>query len=255
MKIREYSVGNRKLNTDLKICVVSDLHSMPYAACLEAVESAGADIIILAGDMLERLDGASDDRNELGFEFFSKVGKIAPTYYALGNHELFGSHREARREPARIPFVTEENLRRISATGVKLLDDACAEHLCGGRRLLIGGLSPAPDRPRREPDLEFARKFCALDGFKILVCHQPEYYDEYLKDLDFDLMLSGHTHGGQWKLFGRGIYAPDQGLFPKYSSGIYRDRLVVSAGASNPQKYIPRFFNPCEIVILNLKSQ
>lgn len=254
MKIREYLIETGKVNTDLRACVVSDIHSMPYDKCLRAIESTRADVIICAGDMLERLDGLRDEDNGLGFEFLSKLSKIAPTYYAFGNHELFGSHRETVKREADAPEITPLNMERLIATGVVLVNDDYAEYIIGDNKILIGGLMPADDRTLDIPNIELVRRFSELDAFKILISHQPEYYDEYLKDRDLDLIVSGHTHGGQWKLFGRGVYAPNQGLFPRYSSGIYDKRLVVSAGASNPERFIPRIFNPCEIIILNIKS-
>ncbi len=246
MKIREYFIETEKKNIDLTICVVSDLHSLPSEDCLSAVIKTGADMIICAGDMLERLDGSYDLKNERGIEFLSKLAEISPTYYTFGNHERFGSHREMRTNPVSEEYASKENLKRIKEAGVTLLNNEF---------ISIDNLSICGIMPKYEPfDTELLTEFSELDGYKILIAHQPEYYDKY-KNFDFDIMISGHTHGGQWKLFNRGIYAPDQGLFPKYSSGIYEKRLIVSAGASNPQKPIPRFFNPREILLLKIKSK
>ena len=104
--------------------------------------------------------------------------------------------------------------------------------------------------------LDFINKFSTLnDGFKILLCHYPHYYHRYIKNTDIDLILSGHAHGGQWRIFGRGVFAPHQGLFPKYTSGMHDDRLIISRGVVNNAKPIPRLFNPCEIILINLKSK
>ena len=70
--------------------------------------------------------------------------------------------------------------------------------------------------------------------------------------------MAGHAHGGQWRFFGRGIYAPGQGLFPKYTSGLYREGgeiLAVSRGMTNSVRWIPRFFDPCEILVLALSPE
>lgn len=71
---------------------------------------------------------------------------------------------------------------------------------------------------------------------------------------DIDLILSGHAHGGQIRLFGHGIYASHQGFLPRYTSGVYENRLVVSRGLSN-SKLIPRIGNPKEIVIVNISNR
>ena len=82
--------------------------------------------------------------------------------------------------------------------------------------------------------------------------HHPEYYDKYLYvyDNDIDLVLSGHCHGGQIRLFGRGLFAPDQGILPKLTKGVYK-KMIISAGLSNTAKPIPRLFNPTEIVYIS----
>ena len=89
---------------------------------------------------------------------------------------------------------------------------------------------------------------------KVLICHHPEYYPKYLKDMPIDIIVSGHAHGGQWRFFGRGVFAPGQGLFPKYTSGVYDGRLVVSRGL---KKTIipPRIFNPREVVIIDVVNE
>ena len=251
MKIRKYSIQTEKPNIDLKICLVSDLHAKKSDKVIAAIEQIGADIIVCAGDILERLDGLADEKNSNGFEFLSLASEIAPTFYAFGNHERFGSHREKIKRPDDACEITDQNREKIDLTGVTVINDTYTNV---ENDVIIGGLIPAYDRPPKDPNVEFLNAFSSLEGFKILVCHQPDYYDQYLADCDIDLILSGHTHGGQWKVFGRGVYAPNQGLFPKYSSGIYHNRMVVSAGVSNTEKPIPRFFNPCEIVEINIKS-
>ncbi|MCD8218479.1 MAG: hypothetical protein LUD01_10685 [Clostridiales bacterium] len=95
---------------------------------------------------------------------------------------------------------------------------------------------------------------------KILICHHPDYYIRYIKGTardTFDLVVAGHTHGGQWRVFSAGgkkrgipVFAPGQGLFPKYAYGRY-GKMIVSSGVSNTTE-IPRFGNPCEVVMLQL---
>ena len=96
-------------------------------------------------------------------------------------------------------------------------------------------------------------EFEQQEGYKVLLCHHPEFYERFLRDRDIDLILAGHAHGGQIRLFGKGIYAYGQGWFPKYTSGIYDDKLIVSRGLANTSR-IPRMFNPTELVYINLKE-
>jgi hypothetical protein len=72
-----------------------------------------------------------------------------------------------------------------------------------------------------------------------------------LRERKIDLTVSGHAHGGQWSLFGRGLFAPDQGLFPKYTRGVHEGRLVVSRGLSNSIR-LPRIFTPTELLYLTV---
>lgn len=254
MKIREYSIQTTKPNIDLKLCLVSDLHSRRYDRCLSVVKSVSPDAILLGGDILERLDGLRDKENKVGFEFLSYVKDIAPTFYAFGNHERFGSHREHFVRESGAPEVTKDNFEKINSIGINIINDSFSMYKCRDSVIYIGGLMPANDNPPENPNLEFLKEFSSVEGFKLLISHQPEYFDEYLAPYDIDLIVSGHTHGGQWKFFGRGVFAPNQGLLPKYSSGLYNDKLIVCAGASNTVKLAPRFFNPCEIVVIKIKS-
>ena len=92
--------------------------------------------------------------------------------------------------------------------------------------------------------------------FKILLCHRPEIFDIYVKE-NIDLIFSGHAHGGQIRIpFIGALMAPDQGLFPKYTSGMYEEKgstMVVSRGLGNSIMPI-RTFNRPEIIVLTLDN-
>lgn len=91
------------------------------------------------------------------------------------------------------------------------------------------------------------RLYESLPGYRILLCHHPEYYPRYLMGRKIDLILSGHAHGGQWRIGQQGIYAPGQGLLPRLTSGVVDRKLVISRGLFN-RAMIPRVNNPTEIV-------
>ena len=90
----------------------------------------------------------------------------------------------------------------------------------------------------------------SLPGYKVLLCHHPEYYDK-LKSYPINLFLSGHCHGGQIRICNHGIFAPGQGLLPRYHHGVYDGRLVVSSGCANTAS-IPRFGNEPEVVVVRV---
>ena len=251
MDITRYDLITKKEGVDIRICLVADLHDKKPDKCIKTLKSISPDIILLAGDILERLDGNRDKENENGFEFLRRAGEIAPTFYSFGNHELYGGSKEKKKFPITNRKITDENMEKLSGCGVTLLDDEHTKY----NGILIGGLSSGlADYSDNIPNLEFAKEFADLCGYKILICHHPEYYKKHIQNLDIDLVVSGHAHGGQWRIFGRGVYAPNQGLFPKYTSGIHDGRHIISRGVSNSVAPIPRIFNPTEVVYISIKS-
>ena len=119
--------------------------------------------------------------------------------------------------------------------------------------MAIGGLSSGLSRDEHIPRLDWLDELCRAEAPRILLCHHPEYYAEYLHDLPLDLIVSGHAHGGQWRIFGRGVFAPGQGIFPKYTKGVHDGRLVISTGLKKSHR-LPRIFNPPEVVFVHAKE-
>lgn len=251
MKVRTYDIVTEKPCADIRICAVSDTHNRASTELVEKIRSLSPNIILCVGDILERLDGYRDGDNKNGITFLSELSKIAKVYYSFGNHELYSGSSDRRIYGETGRTVTKDNLDSIYSTGVVLLDNECAVHdgfcICG----LSSGL--VSDR-QNVPDLKALDKFAGMSGYKILMSHHPEYYDPYIKGKDIDLTISGHAHGGQWRLFGRGLYAPQQGIFPKYTKGLHDGRFIVSCGAANSVYPIPRLFNPCEVILINISG-
>lgn len=238
------------------IALVADLHNGDPAALLAALGEIRPDLIAIAGDLMERRDGAEaggggaygpwaraalgaagalaavaglfaerHQDNENAYAFLRGAARLAPVYYALGNHEL--------------SFQAEDR-GRVAETGAVLLEN----RFVATHGLLLAGV---PSRPRAS----FLRAFAAQPGYKVLLCHHPEYYEPLLRPLDIQLVLSGHAHGGQIRLGGQGLFAPGQGFFPRYTAGLYEGRLLVSRGLRN-NTCLPRVHNPLELVVLRL---
>jgi len=263
MIIHKYEILTEKKNIDLRIAVVSDLHSRPYNKTIEAVKRIAPDVILLPGDIVEVAADYLEKRNKYGLDFLRDVSEIAPCYYCYGNHEIYNSHAHGKKTKVPDKQLSEEYKMRIKSWGINLINDSferlitinknsCDSVFVGG---LVCGRDMDPSLGQKAPDLRFLKEFEGLNGFKILLCHYPHYYDRYLKETDVDLVLSGHAHGGQWRIFGRGVFAPHQGLFPKYTSGIHDGRHIISRGAVNNTKMIPRFFNPCEVLSISIHSK
>jgi predicted MPP superfamily phosphohydrolase len=116
--------------------------------------------------------------------------------------------------------------------------------------IAFGGLASGLVKDNGKPDTDFLSRFASLDEPKVLISHHPEYYVKYIKELPIDLVVSGHAHGGQWRIFGRGVFAPGQGIFPKYTSGVIDNRCVISRGVGD-HTVIPRIANPRELIIIH----
>ncbi|MBQ7172984.1 MAG: VanZ family protein [Clostridia bacterium] len=231
-----------------KIAILADLHG-EYPKEIEAIlQEEKPDLILLPGDLTDRenLESESDP----AFAFLQNLSTLAPTYYSLGNHEV-GCYRKGfckNRTPIPLAEKAKENLAKA---GIFLLDDRFFVE----KGISICGLSSNGGKgiPQKQ---DLLHRFSAAPGFKILLCHHPEQFAPLVRSYpEIDLTIAGHAHGGQWRIFGHGIYAPDQGLFPSYTSGFYFDnRLLVSRGLGD-HTIIPRFFNRRELVILELTSE
>lgn len=259
MKITKYTVETVKINTPLSLACVSDLHGRDPRKVIEALRSMKPDLILLAGDIFEVANKYMEKRNDNSMKFIKAIKDIAPIYYCFGNHEVYYSH--ALKKNNRLPDKTieAENKKQILKHSIHLVNDTHIEVNVKGNTLQIGGITCGydtdPDSGFIAPDLSCVNLLDYQSGYKILLCHYPHYYEEHLKNTDLDLVLSGHAHGGQWRIFKRGIYAPHQGLFPKYTSGLHDGRHIINRGAVNNSKPIPRFFNPPEIVEIILKNK
>ncbi len=238
-----------------KACAVADLHDRPYGEVLPILKEEKPDLILIPGDLTEALREGEETAERNGLLLLSECAAIAPTFYTLGNHEIGACHGNIRRSKiANKPLnftLTPLWKEIIESTGAILLHQSYTVW----NSLAIGGLGSGLLNPNWIPDLTMLESFTAQEGYRLLMSHHPEYYDRYLRPYDIDLTVSGHAHGGQWRVFGRGIYAPDQGLFPKYTSGLHENRLIISRGVANTVPCVPRFFNPCEVVTVEVNAK
>lgn len=254
MRNTRYRLTTEKPNVSFKACVVADLHDRPFGKILPILKQEKPDLILVPGDATEALWAGKETAERNGLRLLCECAAIAPTFYTFGNHEIGGCHGNIRRsklasEP--LDFTLTPAWREIvEATGATLLHQAYT--VWNG--LVIGGLGSGLLNPGWIPDLGWLDEYVKTPGYKLLMSHHPEYYDRYLRPLDIDLTVSGHAHGGQWRFLGRGVYAPDQGLFPKYTGGLHEGRLIISRGVANTVPFVPRFFNPCEVVTVEVRT-
>ena len=254
LKITRYNLQTQKPNIDVTLAVVADLHTKKVAPVIDALEKIKPDLILSPGDMFECFEERNNAINENGFDFFEQAVKIAPVYYCFGNHETEGETSDEYPDVSGYKSIPPYVLERLASLGVHTVFDT---HEPVDGKISIGGLLSGSNKESGEPSIEFVDKFSSLAEYKILLCHHPEYYEKYLAGKDVDLIISGHAHGGQWRIFGRGVFAPGQGLFPKYTSGLHDGRFIISRGCSNSTRPIPvpRFFNPKEVLEIHIKSE
>lgn len=246
--VRNYSIAlnNVKKGEKIKIVVLTDLHSFKYGSHQERllckIEQQQPDIIMLVGDIVD------DYRPIEGVKFLLEgLCHSAPIFYVTGNHE---------ENIAELEHVKTF----LRSYGVTILEGAYAQVKVGNTKVNIGGLSdPYRSYPFQETFNELSEAIIKEEGVKILLSHRPEYAELYKKG-KYDLVLSGHAHGGQVRIPGwiNGLYAPGQGILPKYAGGYYalNDTMhfIVSRGlAIYPT--LPRVFNPPEIVSITLTGK
>jgi len=231
----------------LTLALASDLHGKNHGEALARLRAATPDLILIPGDLMDDKDLA-DEENE-GYAFLRACAALAPTYYSVGNHEIACYHKgNPWRHPIPLP-ISPEAKERIRATGAVLLDNECVtkDQLC------ICGLTSGINGRKNVPNKEVLHTFDTAEGYRILLCHHPEYYVPHIKETSIDLIVCGHAHGGQWRIFSQGIYAPGQGLFPRYTAGVLDGRCVISRGIGNHTR-IPRIYNTPELVLIKLEK-
>lgn len=251
-ELSEYSISSEKIPTGFDgFCIahISDTHSRPVNNIFELVESQKPDIIAITGDMFHDDDG---DANEF-WELFKKLLSIAPVYLVTGNHDVWRADS----------FLM---LKKIFDLGGILLDSDYKVLERNGSTIAIFGVgdpfSKIPHVIENNINEQF-KKLPDFDGYKILLYHRANMFDK-IKDFDFDLILSGHMHGGQIRLpIIGGTLAPTSALlsgrmvFPKYTGGKYEyngKTMIVNRGACNTL-HIPRLFNAPEVGIIRLFTQ
>ncbi len=238
LEVNEHPVFSPKLPAafeGFRIAQISDYHNCKEIDPIPLLTQAAPDIIVITGDLI---DSRRTDVT-VSLEFVREAVKIAPCYYVSGNHE-------ARTD------AYEELRAGLLEAGVTILDNEIDTLTRDGQRIHLLGLT---DIGMQDALL---KNVPAQEGFyTIALSHRPELFSAYAS-MGYDLVFCGHAHGGQFRLpLLGGLYAPGQGLFPAYSSGIYTlegTQMLVSRGIGN--SIIPlRFNNPPEILLAILHTE
>ena len=237
--------GN-KLQSEVRIAFLSDLHGEVYGEGQELlfapIRAFAPDLILFGGDTFdERVPWKT------AAETLRLSAAAWPTFYTPGNHE--------------IETGAVQKLKRVAAaTGARLLAGRCLRVSFHGETLCLCGVEdPLRQEKLHRAQLKAAQRAIHPETYTILITHRPERERTYTTgDPSFDLILTGHAHGGQWRFpfLKNGFYAPDQGFFPSITGGLRRFGTgyhLCSRGLARYNTRVPRIGNAPELVLLTLR--
>ena len=252
LAINTYKICSEDLPSefdDFRIAHISDLHNARLGKdnekLIDMLSEIQPDIIAITGDIVD----SRRTNIDISVEFVKQAMKVAPCYYVTGNHE------------ARIGDEYSLLKEKLEDAGVVILDNKVAFIERFGALIEIIGLEDPIFSVSGTTEMEaevVADKLESLGtsgkGFTLLLSHRPEFFDLYVEN-DIDLVLSGHTHGGQFVLpFVGGFIAPGQGFFPKFDFGLFKagsTNMIISRGIGN--SIIPlRINNRPEVILVEL---
>lgn len=239
-RIKKYSIESTRLPASFDGCRVAFVSDIHYSSLftpkrlkrlVDTLEEVQPDFLVLGGDYVTHDDSIRS--------LFSALECVQPrygTYAVLGNHE--------RRNGLLIAQAMGEH-------GIVLLADSAARLGTDKEPLFIAGIRDSfscdSAMLQRVNDLED-------EGFVILLAHTPDYAER--SSVNADVVLSGHTHGGQVSLFR--LYTPVKNT--QYGNRFLSGRNVTTSGTTvittngvGTSRKKVRFCAPSEVVLLTLK--
>ncbi len=253
--IRKYLIESVRIDEEISAVLVGDLHNCVYGSdndvLLDRIRDCHPDIIFCTGDMIV---AKQPEQTETARSFMERLARIAPVYYANGNHEMSFHLPEAERA---------DYFSFLLSSGIHMLRNRHETLLLKGNRLQIYGLEIPSSLYKKFRIPRFSGEEIASrignpedDHFCILLAHNPIFVPSYFS-WGADLTLCGHNHGGMIRLpSGRSLLSPYGYPLPRFGYGkFFRDGryAVVTSGLGDHA--IPfRINNPKEIVHLVLKG-
>lgn len=252
----KYEIESPKITKGYTFVLLSDLHNKSFGAqnerLLAKIEELSPDGILVAGDMLTAFE--KKKKYQVAMDLMRKLGEKYPVYYGMGNHE----HRIGieQGEYRKLYEIYMENLHQ---SGIEPLINEKVDlpsvnmNICGLQidRCYYRKFSRYPMEENYLQDMLGAPQ---KDKFQILIAHNPEYFEEYVK-WGADLTVSGHMHGGLVRLpFLGGVISPRLTPFPHYDGGRFEKDgsvMILSRGLGTHTLPI-RMFNPGELPVIHL---
>lgn len=253
LQVSNYDIYNTKIPNefnDFKIIQISDFHNTKFNKLtddlVKEIKVQKPDIIVITGDLVD----SRKTNIDIAISFIKRIKDIAPIYFVTGNHEAKISEYATLKEK----LENEDVIILDNKTKVLEINDAKI-NLIGINDPNVSYHPYASDNEKITSELIDANYNKTI--YSILLSHRPELFDTYI-DNELDLVLTGHAHGGQIRIpFIGGLISPNQGFFPKYTSGIFEEdntSMIVSRGIGN--SILPfRINNNPELVIVRLKAK
>lgn len=249
VKLHRLEVKDARLPVDfdgVRIAHVSDLHNAKFGVGQKKLASllaeAQADAVFITGDLIDRRRRGMKNALDL----IEIAVRSSPVYYVPGNHEALSGEYPLLRE-------------KLRSLGVRVLEDDTQTWRRGTCTVTVAGVGD----PRGSVENENAaiarcmreklKRVCG-EGYTLLLSHRPERLSDYAK-AGVGIAFCGHAHGGQFGTPWGGLIAPNQGLFPRYSGGVYQEgetQMVLSRGLGNSSIPI-RLWNRPEILVVTLR--
>ena len=255
LTVSHFTVQSSKISEPFRIVLISDLHEHQFGRgnekLAEKIREQSPDLIIIDGDMI---NGDSENA-DTAVELVRALKEAAPVYYSFGNHEY--SYMEAGHED-----LTEE----LEAAGAVVLNYQSIDIDVKGNPVRLGGLyeygfeTGMQSEEENERAIPYLEEYADTDRYLIMCAHRPEsFYPWDMADQwGIDLVLSGHLHGGQVIIPGvGGLYNSLDGFFPKFDYGQYKlgdSDMVITRGLGSNPKMLPRFNNPPEIAVVEVRN-
>ena len=250
LQVSNYSIEKYSLPSDFndyKIMQISDFHNTKSKSLthdlIQEIQKQKPNIIVITGDLID----ANKTDVATAITFINEIKEMAPIYFVTGNHETSTSEYSLLKE-------------QLKNNGVIILDGEATPLKKNDSKInLIGVSDPSSIHDSFIEDSEIVKgEMNSLEydknNFTILLSHRPELFDTYVEE-KINLVLTGHAHGGQIRIpFIGGVIAPNQGFFPKYTSGVFEEKdttMIVSRGIGN--SILPfRINNRPELVVITL---
>ena len=260
LEVNNYFITDSKINNSINVAIISDLHDNQLGEnnkeLIDKINSQSPDIILVIGDMVD-----SDSKNsKIVTNLMKELCKDNKVLFSMGNSDI--DYIEAK---------TSDLIKELEDVGVTVLDKVYEDIEINGNTIRIGGMyayafglndfNRVYKDTMEEGIYDFLCDFQDTDNYKIMMAHRPDsfIFGNASEVWDIDLVVSGHTHGGQVVLpFLGGLYVGDQGWFPEYDKGLFdlnKIKILITSGLGSGDQKLPRFNNVPEVVNLKITNK